>query len=207
MNLKATAGLLGWLFLLTQGRPTLAAALAEGDDDDSNPYSVISERNVFHLNPPPPPVTVDDKPKAELPSIKLSGFLRIGQKTHALFSSTPKDKKDGPIYYNLADGEKEGILEVVRIHEDKGEVEIINTGTPVTLSLKTDTLEPKAPPPNKGALADSGAPRRPKSPDGANPLPGRPAYRFPVPGQAGAGEAAGGPPAIPMPMRRSRVAQ
>jgi hypothetical protein len=72
--------------------------------------------------------------------IKLSGFLKIGTQTRALFSSLPKDKKDGPTYYNLADGEKDGILEVVRIHEDKGQVEIINSGTPATLSLKDDSL-------------------------------------------------------------------
>jgi hypothetical protein len=194
MNFKATARLLGCLFLLAQGWP-MAAAVPE---DNSNPYAVISERNVFHLNPIPPP-PAPETPKVDLPVIKLSGFLRIGKTTHALFSYSPKEKKEGPIYYNLADGEKEGILEVVKIHEDKGEVEIIDSGTSLTLSLKNDTLEPKAAP-NKVAQAGSQMPRGLRSP-GPEHMPGRSAYRFPVPGQGA------GAPAFPMPSRRSRVQQ
>jgi hypothetical protein len=173
-------------------------------DDDSNPYAVISERNVFHLNPIPPPEPAQEAPKVELPTIKLSGFLRIGKTTHALFSYSPKDKKEEPIYYDLADGEKEGILEVVKIHEDRGEVEIINSGTPVTLSLKKDSLEPKETEPNKGPQADSGTPPGPQPPGGPEHMPGRSAYRFPGPGQGGGG---GGSSAFPIPSRRSRVQQ
>jgi hypothetical protein len=194
MNLKATARLLGCLILLAQGWP-LAAAVP---DDGSNPYDVITERNVFHLNPippPPPPPT----PKVELPEIKLSGFLRIGKTTHALFSCSPKDKKEEPIYYDLADGQKEGILEVVRIHEEEGEVEIINSGTPLTLSLKNDTLEAKEPEAKKG---ESGGSRGFRFPGGPEQMPGRAAYRFPVAGQTG-----GGPPGFSTPMRRARVQQ
>ena len=200
MNLKATARLLACLFLLAQGWPLAAGA----PDDDADPYAVISERNVFHLNPIPPPPPPPEAPKADLPVIKLSGFLKIGKTTHALFSSTPKDKKEEPMYFNLADGEKEGILEVVKIHEDKGEVEIINSGTPLTLSLKKDTLDPTAPAPNKGAPANSDLARGPRPPGVPDQIPGRSAYRFPVPGQ---GAGAGGPPAFPMPTRRTRVQQ
>jgi hypothetical protein len=199
MNFKATARLLGCLFLLAQGWPTAAAV----PDDDSNPYAVISERNVFHLNPIPPP-PAPETPKADLPEIKLSGFLRIGKTQHALFSCTPKDKKDGPIYYDLADGEKEGILEVVKIHDDRGEVDIVNSGTPLTLSLKNDTLEPKETAPKKGAEAASAGPPGPQSPGGPEHMPGRSAYRFPFPGKAGDGS---GSSAYPMPSRRTRLPQ
>ena len=172
-------------------------------NDDSNPYAVISERNVFHLNPVPPPEPPPEAPKPDLPKIKLSGFLRIGQKTHALFSCAPKDKKEEPIYYNLTDGEKDGILEVVKIHQDKGEVDIINSGTPATLSLKSDTLEPTAPAPAKGALAKAQHSEAPKSSGGPEHMPGRSAYRFPAPGQGGGGN----PSPFSMPERRARVAQ
>lgn len=116
----------------------MAASSAE------NPYAVIGERNVFHLNPPPIPPP-PEAPKTELPDIKLSGFLKIGKTTHALFVYTPKDKKEPPIYYDLVDGEKQGILEVVKIREDEEEVEVINSGTPTTLNLKENSLESKAP--------------------------------------------------------------
>jgi hypothetical protein len=190
MKFKATAGLLGCL-LLAQGGPRAAAQPSE----DANPYGVISERNVFHLNPIPPP-PAEEAPKVDLPEIKLSGFLKIGKSRHALFSSRPKDKKDGPIYYDLADGEKEGILEVVKIHEDKGEVEIMNSGTPVTLSLKNDTIKETAS--EKGGAANPLAPPTPGRPEH---LPARAGYRFPVPGQ---NEGGGSPPGFPMPARRSR---
>ncbi len=199
MNIKATAGLLGCLFLFAQAWRVAGAV----PDEDSNPYVVISERNVFHLNPlPPPPAPA--APKVELPEIKLSGFLRIGKTTHALFSYSPKDKKEVPIYYDLADGQKEGILEVVRIHEEKGEVEIINSGTPLTLSLKDDTLEPKGPPSNKGRQEDSPPARFSRFPGGLEHMPGRAAYQFPANDRFGTG---GFSPANHMPLRRSRVEQ
>jgi hypothetical protein len=171
-------------------------------DDNSNPYALISERNVFHLNPIPDPPPPQDTPKVDLPVIKLSGFLRIGKTTHALFSYSPKDSKLGPMYYDLANGEKDGILEVVTIHEDRGEVEIINSGTPLTLSLKNDTLEIKAAAPVKSANADVESLRRLRSAGAPGEVPGRAAYRFPVPSQPGIGNSS---PAFPMPSRRTRV--
>jgi hypothetical protein len=201
MSFKATTGLLVCLFFLAHGLPVGAAE----PEEDSNPYAVISERNVFHLNPIPPPPPAKEEPKADLPTIKLSGFLRIGKMTHALFVCNPKEKKDLPIYFDLADGEKEGILEVVKIHEDKGEVDIINSGTPATLSLKNDSLEPKAAPPVKGAEAKSDALGRPHFSGGADHIPGRSAYRTPVGGQGGQDGAPA--PAFPMPSRRARVPQ
>jgi hypothetical protein len=199
MNCRAAARLLGCLLLLARGGPRATAQA----DEDANPYSVISERNVFHLNPIPPPPAEEPK-KEDLPEIKLSGFLKIGKSTHALFSSRPKDKKDGPIYYDLVDGEKEGILEVVKIHEDRGEVDILNSGTPGTLSLKNDTIKEAAP--EKGAQANSLSPPRPGSqfPGGFDHLPARSAYRSPVEGQnRGGGSGAG----FAMPARRSRIQQ
>src|SRR5208337_401721 len=128
-------GLLGCVLL---AGPALVSALSQ---DASNPYSIISERNVFHLNPPPPPPE-PEKPKLDLPVIKLSGFFKVGHKTRALFSSAPGKKEDGWTYYNLAEGEKDGVLEVLKIEESDGKVEILNSGTRATLSLKEDSLPP-----------------------------------------------------------------
>lgn len=198
MNFKATARLLACL-LLARGGLIIAAASPDSSEDVSNPYAVISERNVFHLNPIPPPPP-PDAPKVELPEIKLSGFLKIGHTTHALFSYTPKDKKDEPVYYDLVDGEKEGILEVVKIHEDKGEVEVLNSGTAATLTLKDDTLEPKetAAITSKEGNPPSEHPRFPERPAG---MPGHSADR------PSWGHQSANPLAFPIPQRRTRPQQ
>ena len=107
-------------------------------------YAVISDRNVFHLNPIPPPPAADAT-NADLPVVKLSGFIEISHKMRALFSSTTKHAKSEPIYYNLAEGEKTGILELVKIHYHEGIVDIINSGTPMSLNVKEDSLAAKAP--------------------------------------------------------------
>jgi hypothetical protein len=123
---------------------SVRAAIPVASHDASNPYAVIGQRNAFHLNPipiPPPP----EPPKVELPDIKLSGFLKTSNKMHVLFSYTPKDKKAMPIYYDLVEGEKQGILEVVKIHEEDGEVDVRNSGTEMTLSLEKDSLALKGP--------------------------------------------------------------
>jgi hypothetical protein len=125
-------------------------AIAPDADDASGPYAVISERNMFHLNPVPPE-TGPEPPKVELPVVKFSGFFRVGSVTKALFCSLPKDKKEEPSYYNLSEGEKSGFLEVVKIHFEKGEVEVVNSGVAMTLTLKDDSLLGKQEPSeNKG---------------------------------------------------------
>lgn len=153
---------------------------------DPNPYAVISERNVFHLNPIPPP-PAPEAPKADLPVIKLSGFFKIGTKTRALFSSLPKKKEEAWTFYNLAEGEKEGILEVLKIDEAEGKVEVLNTGTRVTLTLKDDAIAPgEAAGPGKLAHQNRGAHPFP---------PGMPARRvFTPPGMTRAGATPGTPP-------------
>jgi hypothetical protein len=116
----------------------------ENADDSGNPYSVIVERNIFHLNPPPPPVEAD-KPKVDLPVIKITGFVNIGNQSKVLFVSQPKDKKE-PIYYSLAEGETSDSgshhFQLVKIHPAQEGVDVINDGTPVTLTVKDDSLLP-----------------------------------------------------------------
>jgi hypothetical protein len=153
MNLYASAGLLGCLLLAQSGLAAPGDPPAGTSDDAVNPYAVISDRNVFHLNPIPPPPPVD-QPKADLPVIKLSGFFVVGHKVRALFCALPsKHGKEGAAYYNLAEGEKSNILEVVKIRYHEGAVDIINSGTPMTLSLKEDGLAATDQPPAKTAAS------------------------------------------------------
>jgi hypothetical protein len=164
MKIKRVGSIVGCTLLAW---PCWVSALPE---DSSNPYAVITERNVFHLNPiplPPPP----EAPKEDLPQIKLSGFFKIGKKTRALFSSAPKKKEETWTYYNLAEGEKEGVLEVVKIDEAEGKVEVLNTGRPATLTLKEDTIE-------SAAAAVPGAPGKQGPENHRPPLPGMPGRSF-----------------------------
>jgi len=157
-----------------------AAILAAAD---ANPYSVISNRNVFHLNPPPPPV-VEAPPAPDLPKVMLTGFLGKGKSVKVLLAIPPKENKDPTVYLTLAPGEKGGEsgrdVELVQIHLDKEEVDIINSGTPQTLSVKSNSYvpAPRASPPAGGAPAMPRMPgirRPPGFPRNAQPPAGAPA--------------------------------
>jgi hypothetical protein len=181
MNLRLLVkGLLGCL--LFQMAVALCAAVPPGlhppavvanetADDTANPYSVIVERNIFHLNPPPPPPE-PEKPKVELPVLKITGIVDIGTQKKVLFLSEPKDKKEGPFYYSLVEGEKsaDDKLELVKIHPSQDGVDVLNEGVAVTLTMKDDTLGASAAP----AAAAAAAPAKEKPPGRpGNGMPGR----------------------------------
>jgi len=208
MNLRTPAGLLGCLLLVPSGLAAPDDPAARNSDEGANPYAVICDRNVFHLNPiPPAPAPVVSN--ADSPVVKLSGFIEIGHKMRALFSSMPKQGKGETIYYNLAEGEKTGILQLVKIHYPEGVVDIINSGTPMSLNVKEDGLAGKAqvataagehttqrvalPGANSGprsqqpGIYSGHRPKTPVFPSGADPnnpgdLPARPLRRTPVAG-------------------------
>jgi hypothetical protein len=116
----------------------VTAAYAETSAEDANPYAVISDRNVFHLNPEPRPEDSAPPPKPpDLPKILLSGFQKIGDRLKVYLAIPAKDPKD-TAYLALQAGEKENDVEIVKIREEKGEVDILNTGTPMTLTLASN---------------------------------------------------------------------
>jgi len=192
---------LGCCCALVAGRPAKA--------EDSNPYSVIAERNVFHLNPPPPPPAPEEAPKADLPVIKITGIVKIGGKIRALFVTQPKNAKDAPTYFNLAEGERDGILEVVKIDVDDQKVDVVNSGKLATLTVKDDSLaisEGTAPagagPAAPGANAPPPFPGMPGGMAGARRVP-PPAFPGMVGNQNPAGANPGTPYAFPMRTRRT----
>ena len=63
-----------WACLAATEEASPASAVAAPFNDDSNPYSVITGRNVFHLNPPPPPPSTQKEKPPELPKVMLSGL-------------------------------------------------------------------------------------------------------------------------------------
>jgi hypothetical protein len=112
----------------------IASVKAETTPGDSNPYAIISDRNVFHLNPPPPPPEPTPPKPPDLPPVKLSGFQKIGDHMKVYLAIPNKDPKE-TAYLSLQQGEKGNDVEIVAIRADKGEVDILNTGTPQTLNL------------------------------------------------------------------------
>ncbi|HEY3854339.1 MAG TPA: hypothetical protein VGO67_08115 [Verrucomicrobiae bacterium] len=114
----------------------IATAFAETTTDDGNPYSIISDKNVFHLNPPPPPPAEKEKPP-DLPKVMLSGFQKIGSKMEVFLALPAKDPAN-TAYLALQAGEKSRDIEIVAIRDKKKEVDIINTGTPMTLTISNN---------------------------------------------------------------------
>ena len=168
----------GMAMVLPAGAATTAT---EGADDSSNPYSIIVERNVFHLNPPPPPPE-PDKPKVDLPVVKITGMVEMGGKEKVLFSSTCKEKKDIS-YYSLAEGSKsdDGRLQLVKIHPEKDAVDVMNDGVLVTLTLKDDAASPGSGPAPAVAPGAKGGPPPAQGPGPA----GRPMFGRSLPNLPG----------------------
>jgi uncharacterized membrane protein YgcG len=119
-----------------------AIAASETPGAEANPYSVISDRNIFHLSPEPPPKDPDaDKPPVELPKVALTGFIGKGDSIRVLLAIPPaKDSKDGLFsYLSLAPGDRDQGVQLVKIHKDKESVDIMNSGTLQTLT-KSNSL-------------------------------------------------------------------
>jgi hypothetical protein len=137
-----------------------AMAASEVVPDEANPYSVISDRNIFHLNPPPPPVSADAPKPLDLPKVMLTGFVGKGTSMKVLLAIPPaKDSKDTIAYLSLAPGDREHDVQLVKIHLDKEEVEIINSGTAQTLSAKSNSYAALAASPHsEGGPHEKGVP-------------------------------------------------
>jgi hypothetical protein len=128
-------------FALTGAAATYTPSSAsDGFSDNSNPYAVIVDRNVFRLNPPPPPPSDADKKARDLPKVYLDGIIRIGDDVRVLFSIPPKDAKGATSYFKLAPGERDDVLELVKIHPNQQEVDILVNGTAETLSVLSNSL-------------------------------------------------------------------
>jgi hypothetical protein len=115
----------------------IATAMANTTAEDANPYSVISDKNVFHLNPPPPPPSADSAKPPDLQKVMLSGFQKVGNLMKVYLAIPAKDPKD-TAYLALQAGEKASDVEIVKIRADKQEVDIINSGTPMTLTIASN---------------------------------------------------------------------
>jgi hypothetical protein len=145
-------------------------------DSAGNPYQGIVDRNVFGLKPPPPPPDVTP-PKPPAVKITLTGITTILGNKRALMKAPVSGAKPGAPTeqsYILAEGQRDGDIEVLQIDEKKGEVKINNAGAVVTLDWENNGIKGSAGP------APGAAPGIPQPP--VNPFaPGAPAMKpFPT---------------------------
>jgi hypothetical protein len=162
----------------------MAATAAATTSEDANPYGVISEKNVFRLNPPPPAAPAEVAKPPDIPKVMLSGFQKVGDRMKVYLAIPAKDAKDTTAYLALQAGEKERDVEVIKIREDKQEVDILNTGTLMTLTIKS----------NGFALTGGGAAPGKPGPAGGPPGPGGRRLNIPAGGPQPMRPTAGAPP-------------
>lgn len=164
------------------------SARTDTPDAAPNPYQAISERNVFHLNPPPPPPAPPET-KAPTPKIFLTGITTLGGSKRALLKTLPQGKPgEAPKErsYMLTEGERQDDLEVLSIDERGGIVRVTYAGDSVSVNFKDNAVASTTPAaPGPGGPGAPGAPANRNIPPGAL-LPGfHPGAPPAVPGAAG----------------------
>jgi hypothetical protein len=185
---KITICLLGGL-VLTAGVRAQDAALT-GD-----PYAVVVARNIFGLNPPPPP-NANPQDANPPPKITPNGIMTIFGQLQVLFkvAGTPKPGGAPPADepYILSEGQRQDDIEVMKIDEKNSIVTFNNHGETQTLPLVT-TLPSSTPSPAPAGPGGGGSGGR-FSPGFVNPGGGpgtRP--RGGGGGNGGGGATTGGP--------------
>ena len=141
-------------------------ALAEAAE---NPYSGIVVRNVFNLRPPPRPEDNLPPPQAP-PKITLTGITTIlGNKRALMKVQVPAapGKPASEESFILAEGQREGEIEVVSIDPDANTVKVNNHGVAQELNFEKDGIKLATAPPPPGSVP-------PPGPFGGMPQPGLP---------------------------------
>ncbi|HEU5125488.1 MAG TPA: hypothetical protein VFW05_15655 [Verrucomicrobiae bacterium] len=149
------------VFLL--GLSFCVVAHAASPDSAGSPYQAIVERNVFGLKPPAP--AEEAPPPPEPPSkITLSGITTMLGNKRALLSVQVLNKP--PENFILAEGQRDGDIEVLQIDEIAGTVKVSNHGVEQLLDFKTDgaKLHPTAVAPPHPAPAAARPPGVPPPP-------------------------------------------
>lgn len=120
-----------------------AQAVTADSRTSSNPYSGIVDRNVFGLkDPPPAPPPPDNKPPP--PKITLTGITTIFGNKRALMKAPVAAKLAAlgqlaePAHdqtYMLAEGQRDGDIEVLEIDAKLNTVKVNNSGQIMTLNF------------------------------------------------------------------------
>ena len=174
--MRHTAGI---IICLAGGLAFSAISRADNSLPPGNPYSSIVKRNVFGLNPLPPPGQIDTPQGPPPPKITLTGITTIFGPAEALFkvAGVKREGKPPPDEsYIFTEGESQDDVEVTAIDTVKNLVTFNNHGTVQQIPL--------------AAGVASGGGSAPSQPGFASPRPfGRP---FGRPGFGGPGNLPGG---------------
>jgi hypothetical protein len=134
-----------------------------------NPYAPVVPRNIFGLNPPPPPA-----PPAEAdPPAKITpnGIMSIFGQLQVLFKVAGTSKHGGPPpieeSYILSEGQRQDDIEVLKIDEKNGIVTFNNHGE--TQELPLVVTQPSATPSSAPVSSAGGGSGGRFSPGLANP--------------------------------------
>jgi hypothetical protein len=150
------------------------AANAATSESSGSPYSGIVERNVFGLKPPPPPPDpAANKPPP--PKIFLQGITTFGGIKRALFKaqmpSKPGEPPKGEQSFILAEGQRDGDMEVVAIDANPpGSVKVNAFDTIITLDFEHNGIKTTTAAPVPGGPPRPGVGVPPPGAPGANPF-------------------------------------
>ena len=138
-------------------------------NESANPYQGIVDRNVFGLKPPPLRDETKTQPVKDPPPITLTGMTTILNTKRVLLNVQSPGK---PVQsFILAEGQREGDIEVLEIDERAGSTKINYAGT--TMPLNFEKNGPKL----TASVAPAAAPGTPGVTTLASAAPGATATR------------------------------
>jgi hypothetical protein len=115
----------------------------------ANRYDNIAERNVFGLRPAPSEPGPVAEP-ASVPKILLTGITTIlGDKRALLKAQVPAARPGGQPREQslvLSEGQRDGLIEVLQIDQNRGSVKVNDFGTILTLTFENDGVKTPNPP-------------------------------------------------------------
>lgn len=148
-----------------------AGVPASAVESNSGRYLSISDRNIFGLRPPPP--VEEAQPPAPPPAlVSLNGITTIFGDKRAVLALAQQPPQPGAreTTYILAEGQREGPLQVLEVDEKAGAVKISLSGAVTTLTFALNGPKTPAPPAQSGPPAGP-APRLPVHTSAPAPAP------------------------------------
>ena len=112
-----------------------------------NPYDTILERNAFALHVP---VVPEPAPAGDTAELRLTGITTFGGKRALIVATTRQANTNTPAaaqWMTLAEGQRNGPVEVLAIDEQARTVKVNNNGSVATLAMPpAGTNQPAASP-------------------------------------------------------------